>query len=171
MASPSDEHFERVRFIQQEWNFSLRRCFSSKRRTYFKKIYTSVFFFIQATLQCSTSSSLEIVDALTEAAEDTPDQHLQKVRMHNSFQIMSKISIFFLSCAFALCIYYSTLSLSAGEQPRRVRALLPWPSDGRGEHVLLLGDRGRPHGGCWGYPRPTSPKSKDAQFFTNNVKN
>jgi len=28
--------------------------------------------------RCSTSSSLEIVDALTEAAEDTPDQHLQK---------------------------------------------------------------------------------------------
>ena len=27
------------------------------------------------------SSSLEIVDALTEAAEDTPDQHLQKVRI------------------------------------------------------------------------------------------
>ena len=35
------------------------------------------------------------MDALTEAAEDTPDQHLQKVRMHNFFQIMSKISIFF----------------------------------------------------------------------------
>ena len=52
------------------------------------------FFFTHATLQCSTSSSLEIVDALTEAAEDTPDQHLQKVRMHKSFQIMSKITFF-----------------------------------------------------------------------------
>ena len=137
MASPSDEHFERVRFIQQEWNFSLRRCFSSKRRTYFKKIYTSVFFFIQATLQCSTSSSLEIVDALTEAAEDTPEQHLQKVRMHNSLQIMSKIA-FFLSCAFALCIFFFTLSLSEGEQPRRVRSFLPGPGDGRGEHLRRL---------------------------------
>ena len=36
--------------------------------------------------QCSTSSSLEIVDALTEAAEDTPDRVLDKVKtMKSSF--------------------------------------------------------------------------------------
>ena len=46
-------------------------------------------------VEANTSSSLEIVDALTEAAEDTPDQHLQKVRMHNFLPIMSKISISF----------------------------------------------------------------------------
>ena len=34
-------------------------------------------------LQCSTSSSLEIVDALTEAAEDTPDRVLDKVKIMN----------------------------------------------------------------------------------------
>ena len=36
--------------------------------------------------QCSTSSSLEIVDALTEAAEDTPDRVLDKVRNNNHIQ-------------------------------------------------------------------------------------
>ena len=132
MASPSEDHFERVRFIQQEWNF----CFSSKRRKYLKKkLIQTWFFFTDATLQCSTSSSLEIVDALTEAAEDTPDQHLQKVRMVDmSAQLLPNDA----KNNFALCILYFTLSLSEGEQPCRVRALLPRPGDGRGEHLRRL---------------------------------
>ena len=134
MASPSEDHFERVRFIQQEWNF----CFSSRRRKYFNKIDTSVFFFTQCNVAVLHVLLLGDRGRPHGGCWGYPRPTSPKSKDAQFFTNNVKNKYFFLSCAFALCIFYVTLSLSEGEQPRRVRALLPRPSDGRGEHLRRL---------------------------------
>ena len=66
--------------------------------------------------QCSTSSSLEIVDALTEAAEDTPDRILDKVRNNNHIKT-----------TFHNCKKYFRFSLSTLKEGSPAESVLSCP--------------------------------------------